>query len=234
MVGQERLNFLRTWNSISCAAGHSFRKEKPPEPAGEWMYIHVYDVVYDVVCDVVYDMHFDLNRAFLQAVGRRGRGRQDIDLHLLKPARFRPEPGWALPPAVSDRVIHDDVLDPAPEWISYEYRTTHPVLRWLPTKLAEWIGANLSEELLIPDKIEDKWTAAELNSILLNNVVQGPYGHLHTFGGIQWECDLFNGRPKARCYPFNIVGHRFWDKTPQVVLQHRIQCCIRCRLRCRI
>ena len=150
----------------------------------------------------------------MQAVGRRGRGRQDIDLHLLKPARFRPEPGWALPPAVSDRVIHDDVLDPAPEWISYEYRTTHPVLRWLPTKLAEWIGANLSEELLIPDKIEDKWTAAELNSILLNNVVRGPYGHLRTFGGIQWECDLFNGRPKARCYPFNIVGHRFRDKNP--------------------
>jgi hypothetical protein len=173
----------------------------------------------------------DLNRAFLQAVGRRGRGRQDIDLHLLKPARFRPEPGWALPPAVSDRVIHDDVLDPAPEWMSYEYRTTHPVLRWLPTKLAEWIGANLSEELLIPDKIEDKWTAAELNSILLNNVVRGPFGHLRTFGGIQWECDLFNGRPKARCYPFNIVGHRFRDKNPQVVLQYRIRCRIRYRIR---
>ncbi len=107
-------------------------------------------------------------------------------------------------------------------WMSYEYRTTHPVLRWLPTKPAEWIGANFSEELLIPDKIEDKWTAAELNSILLNNVVRGPFGHLCTFGGIQWECDLFNGRPKARCYPFNIVGHRFWDKNPQVVLQYRI------------
>jgi hypothetical protein len=47
--------------------------------------------------------------------------------------------------------------------MSYEFRTAHPVLRWLPTKLAKWIGANLSEELLIPDKIGDKWTAAELN-----------------------------------------------------------------------
>jgi hypothetical protein len=27
---------------------------------------------------------------------------------------------------------------------------------------------------------------------------------------------LFNGRPKARCYPFNIDGHRFRDKNPQV------------------
>ena len=44
-------------------------------------------------------------------------------------------------------------------------------------------------------------------------MVRGPYGHLRTFGGIQWEFDLFNGRPKARCYPFNIVGHRFRDKT---------------------
>ena len=100
--------------------------------------------------------------------------------------------------------------------MSYEFRTAHPVLRWLPTKLAEWIGANLSEELLIPDKNEDKWTAAELNNILLNNVVRGPHGHLRTFGGIKWECDLFNGRPKARCYPFNIDGHRFRDKNPQV------------------
>jgi hypothetical protein len=152
----------------------------------------------------------------LQAVGRRGRRRQDIDIHLLKPARFRPEPGWALPPAVCDGVIDDDVWDPAPEWMLYEYRTAHLVLCWLLTKLAEWIGANLSEGLLIPDKTDDKWTAAELNSILLNNVVRGPYCHLRTFGGIQWECDLLNGRPKALCYSFDIVGHRFWDKNPLV------------------
>jgi hypothetical protein len=149
-------------------------------------------------------------------VGRRGRGRQDIDIHLLKPARFRPNSEWALPPDVSDGVVHDEVLDPEPAWMSYEYRTAHPVLRWLPTKLAEWIGANLSDELRIPDKNEDKWSAAELNSILINNVVRGSHGHLRTFGGIKWECDLFNGRPKARCYPFNIDGHRFRDKNPQV------------------
>ena len=139
-----------------------------------------------------------------QAVGRRGRGRQDIDIHLLKPARFQPEPDWALPPADRDAVVHDEVLDPEQEWISYEYRKAHPVLCWLPTKLAEWIGENLSEELRIPPKNEAKWTAAELNTILINNVVRGPHGHIRTFSGIRWECDLFNGRPKARCYPFNI------------------------------
>jgi hypothetical protein len=45
--------------------------------------------------------------------------------------------------------------------------------------------------LLIADKIEDKWTAAELNTILLNNVVRGLHCHLHRFGGIKWEFDLF-------------------------------------------
>ncbi len=125
----------------------------------------------------------------MQAVGRRGRGRQDIVIHLLKPDRFRPEPGWALPPADCDGVIHDDVLDAAPAWMSYEFRNAHLVLRWLPSKLTEGIVANLSVEL-IPDKIEDKWTAAELNNILLNNVVRGPHASVvictrDTFGGIK-------------------------------------------------
>jgi hypothetical protein len=135
---------------------------------------------------------------------------------LLKPARFRPDPDWAVPPADRDVIVHDEALDPEPEWIAYEFRKAHPVLRWLPTKLAEWIGANLSEALLIPDKKEDKWTAAELNDIILHNIVRSSYGHLRTFGGIKWECDLFNGRPKAQCYPFDIDGHRFRDKNPQV------------------
>ncbi len=113
-------------------------------------------------------------------------------------------------------VVHNEVLDPEAVWMSYEFRTAHPVLRWLPTKLAEWISANLSDELSIPVKNEDKWTAAELNSILINNVVCGSHGHLRTFGGIKWECDLYNGRPKARCYPFNIDCHRFRDKNPQI------------------
>jgi hypothetical protein len=135
---------------------------------------------------------------------------------LLKPARFRPDPEWEVPPADRDGIVLDEDLDPEPEWMTYEFRRAHPVLRWLPTKLAEWIGANLSDALLIPDKKEDKWTASELNDIILHHVVRGPHGHLRTFSGIKWECDLFNGRPKALCYPFNIDCHRFRGKTPQV------------------
>ena len=92
-------------------------------------------------------------------------------------------------------VVQDDAVAPGPEYITYAYRTAHPVLRWLPTKLAEWIGANLGDEL---PKRGDLWTAAELNAIITGNLVGGPHGHLHTFGCIQWECDLFNGRPKAQ------------------------------------
>jgi hypothetical protein len=62
----------------------------------------------------------------------------------------------------------------------------------------------------------DGWTVGELNAILDNNLVPGTRGHLRTFGCIQWESELFNGRPKARCYPFDLPGHRFRGKNPQV------------------
>jgi hypothetical protein len=144
------------------------------------------------------------------------RGKEDIDIHLLKPARFAVDPIYAIPPSLSANVVEEERLDPGEEYFTYAYRTKHPVLRWLPTKLAEWIGSNLCDELGIPPKQGPLWTAAELNSIIIHNLVGGSHGHLHTFCCIQWECDLFNGRPKARCYPFNIPGHRFRNKNPQV------------------
>jgi hypothetical protein len=116
-----------------------------------------------------------------------------------------------------DNVVQDDVVASGQEYITYAYSTAHQVLRWLPTKLAEWISANMGDELSIPLKQRDLWTAAELNAIITGNLVGGQHGHLHTFGCIQLECYLFNGRPKARCCPFNIDGHRFRNKTPQVL-----------------
>ncbi len=49
-------------------------------------------------------------------------------------------------------------------------------------------------------------------------------GQLRTFCCIHWECELYSGRPKARCYPFNLSGHRFRGKNRQVF--HII--CFRC------
>jgi hypothetical protein len=53
------------------------------------------------------------------------------------------------------------------------------------SKTAEWISANIIDDFGIPDKNEDKWKAAELNSILISNVVCGSHGHLCTFDGIK-------------------------------------------------
>jgi hypothetical protein len=73
--------------------------------------------------------------------------------------------------------------------LKYIYRSSHPVLRWLPTKLAEWIGENLQEVLGFPDKGNVRagpgsgWTAADLNHILQAHVVDGT---LTTFGCVEW------------------------------------------------
>ena len=53
---------------------------------------------------------------------------------------------------------------PAPEWVTYQYRKAHPILRWLPTKLAEWLAENMQSELQIPPKQGAQWTVAELNT----------------------------------------------------------------------
>ncbi len=110
----------------------------------------------------------------------------------------------------------------SPAWLEYPFRKSHPILRrWLPTKLAAWIGENFGQELGIPPKSDGEWTAGELNAILENNLVpsHGGKGQLRTFKFccIQWECELYSGRPKARCYPFNLTGHRFRGENRQVL-----------------
>ena len=52
-------------------------------------------------------------------------------------------------------------------WLEYAYCKHHPVLEYLPTNLAEWIGENMQDELGFPDKKDPKkWSVAELNDIL--------------------------------------------------------------------
>ena len=108
-----------------------------------------------------------------------------------------------------------------------------PILRWLPSKLAEWIADYLGTELRIPAKKEAKWTAGELNQILANKIVPNrDGGHLNTFTTLQWECKHYNGRPKARCYPFDlnaIMQHNgvpmFYDTASSPNLTTRYICC---------
>ncbi len=94
-----------------------------------------------------------------------------------------------------------------------------PVLHWLPTKLAEWIGENLQDELGYPEKADQRavpgtgWTPAKLNHILQAHVVDGA---LTTFGCVDWESDLCRGVMRARCYPFDMLKHCFHGFNPKV------------------
>ncbi len=119
-----------------------------------YLYIHV------TWCDV-------------QANSKQLTGCVRLDINLLKPSRIE----FAQDPAPS--LSLQDGRQTTPKWLEYVYRTSHPVLRWLPTKLAEWIGENLQDELGFSDKADERaepgtgWTPAELNHILQAHVVDG-------------------------------------------------------------
>ena len=82
----------------------------------------------------------------VQANSINSTGRVRLDLNLLKPSRIEflhdPERPLTLP----------DGQESSPTWLEYVYRTAHPALRWLPTKLAEWIGENMQDELALQTK----------------------------------------------------------------------------------
>ena len=111
-------------------------------------------------------------------------GKECLDVHLLKPARLDVPPGQ---PNVHV-VCADDDMQPASAWLEYPFRKSHPILRWLPSKLAAWFSNNHGQELGISPKGGLEWTAGELDAILENNLVlsQGGKGQLRTFCCIQW------------------------------------------------
>jgi hypothetical protein len=148
-----------------------------------------------------------------QANDKNSGGCVRLDINLLKPSRL--EFVQDQPPLVA----LPDGSNAPPKWLEYAYRTAHPALRWLPTKLAEWIGENLQDELGFPDKADKRaqpgtgWTPAELNHILQAHVVDGS---LTTFGCVEWESQLFRGVMRARCYPFDMPKRRFHGFNPKV------------------
>jgi hypothetical protein len=62
-----------------------------------------------------------LSLSLWQAVGTldRKRGKQDINIHLLKPARFAVDPVYSIPPTMSAYVVLDDTLVPGEEYLTY-------------------------------------------------------------------------------------------------------------------
>ena len=168
-----------------------------------------------LVCTCMYCVLLD-KMCNVQAHTKQSAGTVRLDINLLKPSRLE-FPAQALATPLPLPAVHRGSSPPA--WLEYVYRTSHPVLLWLPTKLAEWIGENLQEVLGFPDKGDTRaspgsgWTAAELNHILQAHVVDG---ELTSFGCVEFESEMFRGVMRARCYPFNLPKRRFHNMNPQV------------------
>jgi hypothetical protein len=80
--------------------------------------------------------------------------------------------------------------------VKYMYRSSHPLLQFLPQKLAEWIANNFAEELNVlprPDPSKP-WSTATLNQILQTCIVSDSRGiNIHTFQTVEFESDLYSG-----------------------------------------
>ena len=101
-----------------------------------------------------------------------------------------------------------------PEKVRYPYSTAHPTLccLWHEVWLAENQELTVEQELAIPAK---NWGLEELNMIILKNLVASGLngGLLRTFGSIQWQCELYRGRPKAHSHQFNLDGLFLRERT---------------------
>ena len=106
----------------------------------------------------------------MQANSVNSSGCVRLDINLLKPGRLE-----FLQDSGPQSTVPDQQASSV-NWLEYVYRTAHPDLLWLPTKLAEYIGENLQDVLGFPDKADKRaqlgagWTPAELNSILQNHL----------------------------------------------------------------
>ncbi len=136
-------------------------------------------------------------------------------MHLLKPARLDVLPGQSDVVRADDVQRHCSRRGQGGSSIRHGFANPIQIIHWLPSKLAAWIDENFGQ---IPPKRDLKRTAGELNAILENYLVPSHCGkgQLRTFGCIQWEWELYSGRPKALC-SFNLGGHRFWEKNCQVL-----------------
>ena len=111
----------------------------------------IYTLIYQVkLIKHLYTLIFML---CVQAKTKNSAGCVSLDMNLLKPSRveFLQEPSCSL--TVSDGSASSQT------WLEYVYRTAHPALRWLPTKLAEWIGENMQDKLGFADKADTRAAA---------------------------------------------------------------------------
>ncbi len=127
--------------------------------------------------------------------------------------------------------VSGQAADPARQHqtTTYMYRTSHPMLQFLPQKLAEWIANNYAEELNVPLRPDttQPWSTATLNRILQTCLVSNRKGNnIHTFQTVEFESDLYRGVMRARCYPFDMEHHRFRERNVKVYTYTWYMLCI--------
>ena len=76
-------------------------------------------------------------------------------MHLLKSSRLE-----VVQEQLQDDMCDANIADQA-RWIKCKYRTSHPIIHWLPSKLASWIAYNYGQGLGIHLMPGQKWTAGE-------------------------------------------------------------------------
>jgi hypothetical protein len=141
-----------------------------------------------------------------QANSMQSTGCVHLDINLLKPSRivFLAQDSV---PHLALGLPHGHPLCSSPDWLEYVFRTSHPVLRWLPMKLAEWISEK-ADRRASPCT---RWTSSKLNHFLQQHAVDGA---LTTFGCVEWESELCRGVMSARCYPFKLPKRHFHGFNP--------------------
>jgi hypothetical protein len=104
-------------------------------------------ISYDIITGITYDIQVQGRKTYAgmtnSAAYEHFTGKECLDVHLLKLARLEVLPGQA------DVVCADNGQPAGPAWLEYPYRKSHPIIRWLTSKLAAWIGENYGQELQI-------------------------------------------------------------------------------------
>ena len=150
------------------------------------------NITYDVICDIIYHVQVQGTITYAgyhnSGAYHHFTGKERPDVHLLKPSCLK-----VVQELLQEDMCNEDIADQA-RWIKRKYSTSHPIIRWLPSKIAAWIGNNYGQELGIPPMSGQKWTAGELNTILLHNMVPSTGGacQLGTFGCIERESELYS------------------------------------------
>ena len=129
-------------------AGYFVWEAQHPDYSGAF----VLNVVYNIHTYIIYlkrQAHGLKTKACrkMSATRHHNQGKKCLDIHVLKPARVWADIASAGAPGNQQVVSANCPAQGQPgEWVNYAYRTALPILIWLPSNLAEWIGDNSAAE----------------------------------------------------------------------------------------